>query len=92
MSAALQQATASLHPLFAEILGNFAAQPLMLARAEYLTALRTLDWQHEFSDDERAYRRGRQQMQRIRELQPLVDPDTALFNAYRPGRHGDAAL
>ena len=82
----------ALHPLFAEIIGAAAAQPMVLARAEYLTALRTLDWQHELSDDGGAYSRGRRQLLRIRELQPLVDPDAALFNANRPGNHGDATL
>lgn len=82
----------ALHPVFAEILAAVVAQPLVLARAEYLTALRTLDWQHEHADDADVYRRGRAQILRIRELQPLVDPDAVLFNAHRPGRHGDATL
>lgn len=78
--------------IFQPILAGLVAQPAILARAEYLTALRTMDWQFEFSDDGRAYRHGRDQLQRIRDLQPLVDPDAALFNAHRPGRDGDATL
>lgn len=80
------------HPIFQPILASIAAQPLILARAEYLTALRTMDWQYQFSDDGAKYRRGREKHLRIRELQPVVDPDAELFNAHRPGNDRDASL
>ncbi len=61
-------------------------------RAEYIADLRRLDWQQEFIDDSRRRLQARAVLNRIRAMQPLVDPDAALFNAARPGRHGDVTL
>lgn len=76
------------HPAIAKILNTFMDSHETLVRAEYLTALKTMDWQHEFADDSVTRNRGRSLWLRIRELQPFVDPDLNLFRAHRPDVHG----
>lgn len=80
------------HPAIASILNGFLDQHEKLLRAEYVTALRTMDWQAEFSDDNSIVQAARKQMQRIRELQPVVDQDLSMFNAHRPAVHGAPSI
>ena len=60
--------------------------------AAYKADLAALDWQLEFIDDSRLRNRKREVLNRIRAMQPIVDPGAVLFNAARPGRHGDVTL
>mgnify|MGYP000101878725 CR=1 FL=1 len=78
------------------ILSRFAsaqsAQAHALQLAEYRELLASMDWHFEFADDYSVVRRGREQIQRIRALQPYVDADAALFNAARPDQLGVPTL
>ncbi len=60
--------------------------------AEYKGLLESLDWLLEFIDDGRRRMWAKEKLRRIRALQPLVDPDAALFNAARPNLHGAVTL
>lgn len=76
-------------------LGQFAADFRATQDEElaaYKADLKALDWQQEFIDDSRRRLQARAVLNRIRAMQPLVDPDATLFNAARPGRHGDVTL
>ena len=82
----------ALHPVFAGELSSFVAAPHMVERAEYLSLLASADWFHEFSDCGNTHRRGKAVFDRLRELQPRVDPTRELFNAKRPNVHGAVRL
>ena len=69
-----------------------SAQALALQRSEYVDLLARMDWHYEFADDYSVVRRGREQIQRIRELQPFVDSDRAMFDAARPDQRGVPTL
>lgn len=51
---------------------------------QYKKLLRWHDWWHEYSDDSRAWREGRQQREEIYKLQRVVDPDYRLYNEAAP--------
>lgn len=79
------------------LLGGMAAAQVATAasvqageRDAYINLLRSHDWTHEFSDDGRAYTKGREQLARLRELQPVVDADGVLWRAHAPQQHGVA--
>lgn len=55
-----------------------------LTKAEYVDALRRMDWSFEFSDDHRAYTAGRKALQRLHELRALCDPDGSIWAAHAP--------
>lgn len=82
----------NVHPAFAGALAGFVAAPFMVERAEYTALLASADWFHEFSDDHNTHQRGKAQFERIRELQPRVDPTRELFDAKRPDAHGAQRL
>lgn len=83
----------NVHPVFAGILASLTQTPATLQRAEYLTLLRTMDWQCEFTDDWRVRCAAMEKLARLRELQPTVDPDRELYRAARPvAQHGDVTL
>lgn len=50
--------------------------------AAYIVALRAMDWQQEFSDDGRVWRRGQEALQPLRVVQRDLDPDGVLWNLY----------
>lgn len=66
-----------------------APSPINPERVAYELALRRHDWSHEFSDDGDAYRRGRAELQALREMQPRVDPKFALWNSLCPAQCRD---
>ena len=82
----------NLPPVMADILSSYVSAPHMVERAEYLGLLASADWFHEFSDCGNTHRRGKAVFDRIRELQPRVDPTRELFNAARPKQHGAVRL
>lgn len=95
MALILSEATAPKgpRPVFAGVLAGLVQAPAQLLRAEYLTLLRGMDWQAEFSDDGNARRAAAMTLARLRELQPTVDPDRELYRAARPvAQHGDMVL
>jgi hypothetical protein len=83
MALILSEATAPKgpRPVFAGVLAGLVQAPAQLLRAEYLTLLRGMDWQAEFSDDGNARRAAAMTLARLRELQPTVDPARELYRA-----------
>lgn len=58
--------------------------------AHYVAALVRFDFQFEHSDDHAAWRRGRDEFQRLRAERKIVDPDGALWakHMHESFRHG----
>jgi len=75
----------TLHPLFAGILATCgmpqSGDVSALRRAQYVSDLRRMDWQFEHSDDHQVWRRGRDELVRLRAEQAEIDPDGALWRA-----------
>lgn len=60
-------------------------------RAAYIQALHAMDWTFEHSDDQRAWRAGRDELKRLRLERAAVDADGALWRAHaHPDYQGDA--
>lgn len=53
-------------------------------RAAYVEALKRHDWEYEHSDDGRVWEAGRDSLRALKRMQPVVDPDGALWNAAAP--------
>jgi hypothetical protein len=53
-----------------------------LAEWGYVDALCRHDWLYEYSDDPRVFAKGRESWNRIRAMQPAVDPQFELWNKY----------
>ena len=51
---------------------------------EYIQALKKHDWYFEWSDDNRMYIRGRDQLKALREAQRHLDPMGTVWNANCP--------
>lgn len=66
------------------------AEQLPVRRAQYVSDLIRFDAQFEFSDDQRAWRKGRDELKRLRAERDLIDPDRALWNRnmHESYRHG----
>jgi hypothetical protein len=53
---------------------------------DYIDKLEAHDWYHEFSDDARAYTRGKQQRRELDSLRQHIDPDYGIWNKHcQPG-------
>lgn len=50
----------------------------------YRAALASMDWHHEQSDDPAAHRAARLHLQALRNMQPDVDPDGAIWLSIAP--------
>lgn len=74
----------NVHQIFAGILSGIEQQPEQLRRAQYVSRLVRMDWEFERSDDGRAHRAGRDELQALRELQADIDPDAEIWNRYAP--------
>lgn len=70
--------------LIKEVLSNAATSATTVKRAEYVGLLKTHDWQYEFSDDQRVWRKGWEQQQRMHQLQRELDPQHELWNQHCP--------
>lgn len=57
---------------------------LPVRRAHYVADLLRFDWQFEHSDDHSAWRRGRDELQRLRAERAVVDPDGKLWAIHVP--------
>jgi len=55
---------------------------------QYQTALERFDWDFEFSDDGSTYRRGRDALRALHELQARVDPNGAIWYSYMDAKFG----
>ena len=51
---------------------------------EYTQILRNADWWHEYSDDQQVWRKGRVELQDLRDAQPRLDPGHRIWNAFAP--------
>lgn len=51
---------------------------------QYTQALRTADWWHEFSDDQRVWQRGRAELLALRDAQQRLDPGHKIWNTFAP--------
>lgn len=54
----------------------------MALTQHYVRDLRRMDWTFEFSDDHTVYRRGRQELDRLRSIQRELDPRGTLWNQH----------
>jgi hypothetical protein len=50
----------------------------------YEKCLATHDWQHEYSDEYRITRKGREEKEQLQRMQKLYDTDFTLWNYYAP--------
>jgi hypothetical protein len=50
--------------------------------AGYVSALKAHDWSHEFSDDGRVYRRGRDELEQLRATQQRIDRNFQVWNQH----------
>lgn len=71
-------------------LGEADQEVLPVRRANYVGALLRADWLFEMSDDQRVWRAGVDELQRLRTERAVVDPDGSLWAKHAPPefRHG----
>lgn len=53
-------------------------------QADYIALLKAHDFQFEFADDVRAWRRGHYERQALRAMQERLDPNFEAWNAHAP--------
>jgi hypothetical protein len=63
------------------------AQELEPERAAYDELLRTHDFEFEYSDDQRVWRRGHYERQALLALREKLDPSGAIWNRLAPASH-----
>jgi hypothetical protein len=51
---------------------------------QYLTLLDTHDWYFEYSDDFRVYQEGRKQLDELRQMSTVCDPELTIYNSHKP--------
>lgn len=75
---------ATVAPVFQDILGGICPPPQipLSELADYVQALKDMDWQFEYSDDHSVWGNGRNALARLRLIQKRIDPDAALWNLY----------
>lgn len=52
--------------------------------AAYIEALKSHDWSFEYSDDQRVWLKGRQELSQLRQMQHDLDPKYELWNEHAP--------
>lgn len=78
------------NPHFAGILNAIRCAPAQAAearRAAYIAQLKAHDWGHEFSDDPRVWRAGRESLLLLRALQRELDLDGSIWDQHAPEGH-----
>ena len=70
------------HPTIMAALAPHINGAIEVRRAMYVAGLRTMDWQFEYSDDARAYRAGKAELERLRAEQRDIDPFAVLWNRH----------
>lgn len=73
---------ASIHPTIAAALAPHIGDSLQMRRAQYVSALKRMDWLHEWSDDHRAWTSGRAELTRLRAQQAELDPTGELWRRH----------
>lgn len=56
--------------------------------APYRAALKAMDWLFAYSDDSRAFSEGAAKLAALREMQPVFDPDGAIWDSIAPYADG----
>lgn len=59
----------------------------LMAEWEYVDTLCRHDWWYAYADDHRVFTEGQITMARLREMQPIVDPNFELWNRYCANGH-----
>jgi hypothetical protein len=76
------------HPAFASALAIMSGDAKRAAvdprHKEYEALLRNHDWQYQACDDHAAWKRGHAERAQLMVLQPLIDPNKAIWNRYAP--------
>lgn len=82
-------ADANISPAFQSAMAEQAIDQtaMPVRRAHLVAAMIRFDKQFEFSDDQRVWRAGRDELQRLRAEAREVDPDGKLWAANMPGFH-----
>ncbi len=57
-------------------------------QAPYRAALNAMDWLFAYSDDGRAFKEGAAKLAALREMQPVFDPDGAIWDSIAPYADG----
>lgn len=77
---------ANVHPIFGAILQQAAELPVQVRRADYVSRLIRMDWAFEHADGD-VYRRGRDELIALRQLQVELDPTASHWNKYAVGQY-----
>jgi hypothetical protein len=56
---------------------------------QYIQNLKNHDWSYNFSDDHQAYMSGSQSLGKLKEAQPMVDPNFEIWNTIAPDQFKD---
>lgn len=82
--------SAAVNPHFVGILEairNATTQGAEARRAAYIAQLKAHDWEHEFSEDYRVWRAGRDSLALLRAMQKEVDLDGSIWDQHAPEGH-----
>lgn len=83
---------ANISPAFKGAMAGLAPDPtaLPVRRAQYVASMIRFDAQFEFSDDHGAWRRGRDELERLRTERDAIDTDRVLWlkHMHASYRHG----
>jgi len=55
----------------------------------YIDNLKHHDWSYNFSDDHQAWMSGSQSLSKLKEAQPIVDPNFEIWNTIAPDQFKD---
>ena len=53
----------------------------------YVAALKSHNWDHEYSSDTKVYRAGKESLIALRVAQGLIDPDAKVWNTWAPAEY-----
>lgn len=73
-----------LNPVFQSIVTTMTGMPPATPEQLYRLAMRQHDWSHEFSDEHRVWKAGRESLAKITEMQKDIDPDGEIWNQHAP--------
>lgn len=77
----------AVHPLFEDIFKGFGVQPESVEMQSYRSALKSHDWEFQFTEDGEVWRRGNESLKRITAMSKYLDPDYRVWNAAAPASH-----
>ena len=53
-----------------------------MTQEQYIKALQMHDWGYDFADDHRVWTMGRDSLNALRAVQPVIDADFSIWNAH----------